>query len=183
MSILFELIYDLSILISISIISGFLGHRNSKYQYHAVLQGLLFGSASVIGMLHPLIVAPGLIFDGRSIMISLSGLFFGPLAAMIAGTMALALRIQQGGSGAMGGVFVILSSAFIGTLFHRRTKKTDGVVTMRQLLLMGFIVHVTMILLMFTLPIDKAISIIKMIGLPILILYPLATGLYWPNYF
>ena len=175
MNILFELIYDLSILVSISIISGFLGHRSSKYQYHAVLQGLLFGSASVIGMLHPLIVAPGLIFDGRSIMISLSGLFFGPLAAMIAGTMALVLRIQQGGSGAMVGVFVILSSAFIGTLFHSRTRKTDGVVTMRQLLFMGFIVHVTMILLMFTLPIDKAISTIRMIGLPILILYPLAT--------
>ena len=174
-SILFELIYGLSILVSISIISGFIGHRGNKDRYSAVLQGLLFGSASVIGMLHPLAVAPGLIFDGRSVMISLSGLFFGPVAAIIAGAMALILRIQQGGTGALMGVLVIISSALIGTLFYAQTKKTVGVVTMRQLLLMGILVHVTMIVLMFTLPAGKAISTIKIIGLPILILYPLAT--------
>jgi len=126
-------------------------------------------------MLHPLVVAPGVIFDGRSVMISLSGLFFGPLAAMIAGTMALVLRVQQGGSGAIMGALVIISSALIGTLFYSKTQKTEGVVTSRQLLVMGIIVHVTMILLMFTLPAGKAISTIKIIGLPILILYPLAT--------
>ncbi|HZK54666.1 MAG TPA: HD domain-containing phosphohydrolase [Desulfosporosinus sp.] len=175
MSILFELIYGLSILVSISIISGFLGHRGNKVSYSAVLQGLLFGSASVIGMLHPLAVAPGLNFDGRSVMISLSGLFFGPVAAIIAVAMALILRIQQGGVGEIMGILVIISSALIGTLFYAQTEKTDGVVTMRQLLFMGILVHVTMIVLMFTLPAGKAISTIKIIGLPILILYPLAT--------
>lgn len=64
----------------------------------------------MIGMLHPFVVAPGLIFDGRSVMISLSGLFFGPIAAMTAGTMALVLRILQGGEGALMGVLAIIAS-------------------------------------------------------------------------
>jgi len=175
MSILFELLYNLSILVSISIISGYIGHRGNKNWKNEVCQGILFGSACVIGMLHPLVVAPGLIFDGRSVMISLSGFFFGPIAATIAGTMALVLRIQQGGEGAIMGVLVIISSAFLGTIFYISSKKYDREVTLRQLLYMGVIVHVTMILMMFTLPPDKGISTIKLIGLPILISYPLAT--------
>ena len=175
MNILFELLYNLGILVSISIISGFIGHRGKKDRNSALLQGLLFGSASVIGMLHPLVVAPGLIFDGRSVMISLSGLFFGPIAATIAGTMALVFRIQQGGEGAIMGVLVIISSVLWGTLFCARSKQNDGEMTLRQLLYMGVLVHVTMILLMFTLPADNGLSTIKLVGIPILIAYPLAT--------
>ena len=175
MNSLLELLYNLGILVSISIISGFIGYRGNKDLNSTLLQGLLFGSASMIGMLHPLILAPGLIFDGRSVMISLSGLFFGPIAATIAGTMALILRIQQGGKGTTMGVLVIISSALIGALFYAQSRQNEGKVTWRQLLYMGFIVHVTMILLMFTLPADKSISTIKLLGLPILISYPLAT--------
>ena len=175
MNSLLELLYNLGILVSISIISGFIGYRGNKDLNSTLLQGLLFGSASMIGMLHPLILAPGLIFDGRSVMISLSGLFFGPIAATIAGTMALILRIQQGGKGTTMGVLVIISSALIGALFYAQSRQNEGKVTWRQLLYMGFIVHVIMILLMFTLPADKSISTIKLLGLPILISYPLAT--------
>ena len=172
---LFELLYNFGILVSISIISGFIGERRNKYWVSALFQGLLFGSAAVIGMLNPLVVAPGLIFDGRSVMISLSGLFFGPVAAVIAGTMALVLRIHQGGDGARMGVLVIISSALLGTLFYVQIKKSKGEVTLRKLLYMGIIVHVTMVLLMFTLPIDKSITTIKLLSIPVLISYPLAT--------
>lgn len=175
MSILFGLLYNLSILVSISIISGYIGNYGNKNGNIKVLQGLLFGSASVIGMLHPLVVAPGLIFDGRSVMISLAGLFFGPLAAAIAGSMAMILRIQQGGEGAIMGSFVIISSALIGILFRIRSKQNNGEVTGRELLNMGVFVHVTMILLMFVLPDNEGLNTIKLLGPPVLILYPLAT--------
>lgn len=175
MKLLFELAYNLSILVSISIISGFIGYRGNKDWSRALLQGVLFGSASVIGMLHPLTVAPGLIFDGRSVMISLSGLFFGPLAAAVAGTMALVLRILQGGVGTIMGALVIISSALLGTLFYFRNKQHNCEIMIGQLLYVGVVVHAAMILLMFTLPGGKGISTIKLIGLPILFSYPLAT--------
>lgn len=175
MNILLELVFNLGILVSISIISGFIGQRGNKNWYSELLQGLLFGSAAVIGMLHPLVVAPGLIFDGRSVMISLAGLFFGPIAATIAGIMALVGRLQQGGEGAILGVLIIILSAFLGAFLYTRNKKTDRKVTLSQLMSMGVIVHVTMILLMFILLGDMGISTVKLLGLPIIIAYPLAT--------
>jgi len=175
MTILLELLYNLSLLISISIISGFIGHRGSKDWSKSLLQGILMGGASVIGMMHPLVVSPGLIFDGRSVMISLSGLFFGPIAAAIAGLMALVFRINQGGTGVIMGILVIITSATIGTMFYIRNMRRNNKVTIKLLLFMGIIVHVLMVLLMLTLPGGRGISTINLIGLPILFSYPIAT--------
>lgn len=177
MKILFELLYNLGILVSLSIISGFVELRSYDKRSRALLQGLIFGSASVIGMLNPLVVSPGLIFDGRSVMISLSGIFFGPLASVIAGLMALVFRIYQGGAGVLMGILVIISSSMIGIIFHIINKQRNTEVTTRLTLIMGIIVHIVMILLMFILPNGKGISTIILMGIPILITYPIATVL------
>lgn len=177
MKIMFELLYNLGMLVSISIISGFIGQRSDTNWIRSLLQGLIFGSAAVIGMLNPLVVAPGLIFDGRSIVISISGLFFGPLASVIAGSMALVLRINQGGTGVLVGILVIIMSASIGTIFNIINKRRNMEVTISMIFLMGIIVHAVMILLMFVLPNGKGISTIMVIGIPVLITYPMATVL------
>lgn len=174
MNLFFQLLYNLGILISISIISGFVGYQDCKDWKRILAQGIIFGSASIIGMLHPVIIAPGLIFDGRSIMISLCGLFFGPVATCIASTMAFILRIYQGGVGVRMGVLVIITSACIGAIFHIRNKKKKREVTRKLIYCMSIIVHVVMLLIMFTLPDGIGVSTIKLIGLPILITYPIA---------
>ena len=73
------------------------------------------------------------------------------------------------------GALVIISSALLGTLFYFRNKQHNCEIMIGQLLYFGVVVHAAMILLMFTLPGGKGISTIKLIGLPILFLYPLAT--------
>ena len=75
-----ELTYNLALLVALSVLSGFIRQRRSHPAWGAILQGLLFGGAAVIGMMKPLVLGPGLIFDGRSVMLSLCGLFFGPVA-------------------------------------------------------------------------------------------------------
>jgi diguanylate cyclase (GGDEF)-like protein/PAS domain S-box-containing protein len=177
MTIIFQLLYNLSILVSISIISGFIGHKGSNALLKLILQGILMGSAAVIGMLHPLVVSPGLIFDGRSVIICLTGLFFGPLASGIAAIMALIFRIYQGGTGVTLGVLVIIMSAAVGTIFNKRNKRENIQITSSYLFCMGIIVHISMILLMFTLPNGRGISTIRLMGLPILLTYPIATVL------
>ena len=175
MAIFIQLLYNLGILVAISIIAGFIGQRSDNNRNMAPLQGLFFGFAAVIGMLHPLVVAPGLIFDGRSIMISISGLFFGPVASAIAALMSMALRIYQGGTGTVTGTLVIIVSAVIGSLFYFRNKRKNINVTIRSLYVMGVIVHIAMILLMFTLPENQGLGTVKLIGLPVIIFYPIAT--------
>jgi hypothetical protein len=137
MKILFELLYNLAILVAISIISGFIGQRGNRYKSKSILQGLILGSAAVIGMFHPLVVSQGLVFDGRSVIISLAGLFFGPLSAAITVLMALTLRINQGGTGVIMGSLVIIISASIGTILNIRNKRKNIEVTITLLFFMG----------------------------------------------
>ena len=73
-----DLIYNLALLIALSVVSGFVDLRWKRgTRLGALLQGAVFGSAAMIGMLRPFVMGPGLIFDGRSVMISLGGLFSG----------------------------------------------------------------------------------------------------------
>lgn len=175
MNVLIELLCNLCMLVTISVISAFIGERNFRNLNRSLIQGLLFGIASIIGMLHPLVVSPGLIFDGRSVMISIAGLFFGPIAAAISGLMALLLRIYQGGTGMVMGILVITMSAAAGSLFNIINKRRKNGVTIWMVLFMGIVVHIAMVLLMFTLPGDKSIDTIKLLGLPVLITYPITT--------
>jgi len=172
-----DLIYNLALLVALSVVSGFIGQRWKHELQGVILQGVVFGSAAVIGMLRPLVLAPGLIFDGRSVMISLCGLFFGPEAVAVAGAMALICRIIQGGMGAVMGVSVILSSALIGVFFHLRWIRRDTEITAAQLFGFSLIVHVAMLILVFLLPLPMVVTTLKRIGLPVLLTYPLATVL------
>ncbi len=171
-----DLIFNLSLLVALSVVSGFLDKRFSRETRHgALLQGVLFGVVAVLGMLRPLVLGPGLIFDGRSVMISLCALFFGPWAAVAAFIPPAACRMILGGMGTLTGVLVILSSVCIGLLAHLHRRNQMEPQSVMHLYLFGFIVHLAMLALMFTLPGGKGPSVIQRIGLPIILLYPLAT--------
>jgi len=71
MNLFFDVLYNLGILVALSIISGLLEDKLKQSRWRFVVQGFLFGTAALIGMLNPVVLSPGLIFDGRSIVISL----------------------------------------------------------------------------------------------------------------
>ena len=171
-----DLIYNLSTLVALSIISGFFDNRwSSSTKRGAIIQGLLFGGVTILGMINPLVFDVGLVFDGRSVVISLCALFFGPLAAAISAVMAIALRIYQGGVGAVMGVSVILASALIGVFYHYRRKKRSKKISTLFLLAFGFLVHLAMLALTFTLPIESARAVLENVGFAIIVFYPIAT--------
>ncbi|PKP39784.1 MAG: hypothetical protein CVT98_00495 [Bacteroidetes bacterium HGW-Bacteroidetes-15] len=174
--VIIDLIYNLSTLVALSIISGFVYYRwRGSTDLGAVLQGLLFGIVAILGMLNPLVLSEGLVFDGRSVVISLCALFFGPVAGVISAVMAVLLRVYQGGIGTIMGVSVISASAVIGIIYHYRRKQRDKRITSLFLIGFGLIVHAVMLALTFTLPYEAAISVIKNIGYAIILFYPLAT--------
>lgn len=170
-----ELIYNLALLAALSVISGFIGQRWKQRRFAEIFQGLLFGGIAVIGMLSPLTFGPGLIFDGRSVVLSLCGLFFGPVSVAIAGAMAIVLRVSQGGVGEIMGIGTILCSALTGIFFYFKYTRRNVELSTLQFWSFGFIVHTFMLLMVFTLPESMAISVFQRIGLPILLIYPLAT--------
>ena len=173
-----DLILNLTLLISLTVVSGFIEKRWARRTSTGLLlQGFLFGTASVIGMTHPLNLGPGLIFDGRSIMISLCALYFGPLAGAVTGAMALLYRIGLGGAGTIMGVLVILSSLGIGLLAHFRLTPATRPLSAIHLYLFGILVHVAMLTMTIFLPEGSGFGVIMRIGLPVMLMYPLATVL------
>lgn len=172
-----DLIMNLSLLVAISVVSGFINQRWAKHPVKGpALQGILFGSVAVIVMFKPFVLSQGLIFDGRSVVLSLCSLFYGPVASIISGTMAIFCRLSLGGQGALTGTLVILSSCLIGlTFYYRRQSQGLPPPSTKTLYAFGLIVHGAMLLMMFTLPLENALKTLANIGLPVMLLYPLAT--------
>lgn len=173
-----DLIYNLTLLVALSVVSGFVESRWKRdTRLGTVLQGAVFGGAAVIGMLRPFVFSPGLIFDGRSVMISLGALFFGPWTAAVACLMTIPLRVFQGGPGTIMGVLVILASATIGVSFYLRRSRRSGEMTIATLLVFGLLVHLTMLVMTVALPREMTLPVLKRIALPVILTYPLATVL------
>ncbi|MDP2365717.1 MAG: PAS domain S-box protein, partial [Ignavibacteria bacterium] len=175
--IIVELLYNLAVLIALSVLSGFINLRfDRKNLISKVLQGLLFGVTAIVGMLNPFVLTEGIIFDGRSIVISLSTLFFGPVSGAIAAIMAVAFRLHIGGGGTLMGTLVILSSFFIGFYFYLRKQKFSAKrISNRQLYLFGLVVHIAMLILVLALPPKNILDTYHAISFTVIIIYPLVT--------
>lgn len=175
---LVELLYNLAMLVALSVVSGFVDTRwKRETRLGMALQGLVFGGAALIGMIRPLVLAPGLIFDGRSVVISLGALFFGPWTAAITCLMTIPLRIHQGGPGMHMGISVILSSAAIGLIYHMRTSGKPWEISTARLYRFGLLVHVAMLCMTVALPPHLRLTVLQRTGWPVMLAYPLATVL------
>jgi len=143
-----------------------------------ILTGLVFGGVAIIGMLYPVVYSTGLIFDGRTILLSVLGLYGGPMPTAVAVAMTSVLRIWQGGVGLWTGLATIVSSALIGVLYGRMRVRRPWLMDSIYLYLFGVVVHVVMLICMLILPDDMQWMVLAEIAAPILVIYPGATMLY-----
>lgn len=141
----------------------------------AIVTGSALGVIGIIIMLTPWEYAPGIIFDSRSVLLGISGLFFGPIPTVIAMVMTGILRLYQGGEAAFTGVMVILASGGLGLAWHYCRKRPLTELSILEIYLFGLIIHSMMLALMFTLPIDVALKILSNITVPVLLIFPLIT--------
>ena len=88
-----------------------------------ICAGSLYGLVCIVGMMIPLVLAQGIIIDGRTVILSLSALFGGPLVGFIAGCIAGLYRLWVGGIGAIPGLLNILMSVLMGMAFHYLLQK------------------------------------------------------------
>lgn len=175
--IIIELIYNLSILVSLSVLSGFINTRFDRCVLKGQLfQGFLFGFTAIVGMLYPFVLTEGIFFDGRSVVISLCTLFFGPVSGIISALMAIIFRIYLGGSGLIMGVLVISSSFIIGLIFYNwRSISVDSNLSNTKLYLLGLLVHVAMLIFVLTLPSQNIRETYKVITFTVIGIYPIVT--------
>lgn len=173
--IVIELVYNLALLVALSVVSVFIeGKFDHSTIVGKVLQGVLFGVIAVVGMLYPLVLSEGIIFDGRSIVISTATLFFGPVAGLITSVMASVHRMFIGGEGAFIGVMVVLASYIIGLAFHLyKVKGKPHKVPVSTMLYNGVLVHIATCALLLTLPANAVEFVIQRVAFTVLFIYPL----------
>ena len=126
-------------------------------------------------MSNPWRVEEGLFFDARTVMLSVSGMFFGALPTSIAATIVLIYRLTLGGSGVYSGVLTIMISSAIGIFWPKIREKFKFPNIYVEYLSMGFIVHVLTVLCFFTVPYPRSIVIIQNTWIPYLIVFPIVT--------
>ncbi|MDH3536553.1 MAG: GGDEF domain-containing protein, partial [Gammaproteobacteria bacterium] len=150
-----ELIKAVSILLALSLLQGFIVRfwRNKK-TIEQILSGLLFGGICVVGMMLPIEVTPGVIFDPRSVILSMAGLFGGAIVAVISAVIAGGYRVWIGGGGVYVGVAVIIACTALGLAYRYAQQKDWIKIGPWQLLVFGFVVHVIEVALFTQLPAD-----------------------------
>ncbi len=138
--------------------------------------GMLLGLVGVGIMMLSFELSPGLVFDLRSVLLGISGLFFGAVPTLLAMAMTAAFRLQQGGVGALAGVVVILVSGFIGLAWRWWRRGALADIGWPELYALGLLVNGAMLAVMpMVLPPELAKDILTGVGLPVLLIYPLAT--------
>jgi PAS domain S-box-containing protein len=149
----------------------------SRVSLQQVLIGLVVGGIGIAVMTTHWQYEPGIIFDTRSVLLSVTGLFFGPLPTIIAALMTAVFRYQQGGAATVMGISVIAATSALGLVWRAVRKGDLAQISWRELYLFGLAGHVIMLLLAFTLPLEIALSVLRSISLPVMVIYPLGTAI------
>ncbi len=168
------LIHNLALLLSAAFIFDLAtaGWSGSKTIFRQVISGAAIGLLGIATMLVPWTFAPGIILDSRSILLGISGLFFGWIPTATAMTITAGYRLLQGGEGAWTGIFIILSSGTIGIAWRHLYRRPLINLSWHVLYVFGMVIHLTMLMLIFTLPWDTALKVLSMAALPLILVYP-----------
>ncbi|MEN6595462.1 MAG: PAS domain S-box protein [Clostridiaceae bacterium] len=140
-----------------------------------VINGLLLALICIAIMNVPFTLQPGIFYDTRSVLISVTALTFGLIPAVITAAAAVFLRVSIGGAGALPGVAVILTSAVIGLIWKRWVNPKFVKRRWLSILLLSLTVHIVMLTCMLLLPYPESIKVIQTIALPVMLIYPIAS--------
>ncbi|MBI9069479.1 MAG: PAS domain S-box protein [Salinivirgaceae bacterium] len=171
-------IHDVIINIAVLIVSTYLYSFNFKFFKENRLKqkigtGFLFGLISVLSMIFSFELSSGLIFDGRSIILGLSGIFGGIYASLISIFISLLYRVFLGGHGMLTGILVIIITGLSGALVHFYKYKYSKNIKLYHIYIFGLIIHIITIFLFLTIPGKEAFQAIKNVWKVFILLYPI----------
>ena len=179
MNIFIDLLQNIALLLAIAVVFDLTAQRwrRKELSLEQIPAGLVIGLIGITLMLTPWTFEEGIIFDTRSVLLSISGVFFGLIPTAIAMLMTIAFRFYQGGAAALTGSIVIFCTGSLGILWHYIRKGSRADIPWYEFYLFGLMIHVVMLLCMLTLPQETAFRVLYSISLPVLLIYPIGTTL------
>jgi len=168
-----SLVQNTAILLSFAMLYDYFWAREEVHRSLLAKLGAGFvaGTIGLVLMMTPWTILPGLVFDTRTILLSVCGLFFGLIPTTIAMVILCIFRMLMGGDGMWMGLVEIVSSGVIGMLWRFYRPGWREKECALELLSMGLLVHSFMILGLFLLPDKLFASTFRLIILPIFLIY------------
>lgn len=168
--------------IAVIIIFGYLyGYFFRKFRKSEItfriLSGIIFGLIAVLSMIFSFKAGSGVIFDGRSIILSIAGLTGGILVSVVAVVVAVLYRFYIGGGGVFTGCLVIVCVSFLGVLIRYIGQKRQIKLNYFRVYLFGLAVHILTLGLFVTLPKSTYPVVVQEIWKPFLLIFPVVTVL------
>ena len=173
-----DLIHNAALLLLIVYLYDLLSSRwrwenvNLGRVWSGIGAGIALGLIGIGVMMTPLDVGNGIIYDTRSVLLAIAGLFFGWVPTLAAMLVTGAYRLYLGGVGMWTGTMVVFVSGGIGLLwrFYRRSELPR--MGLAELYLFGLFTQAVMLGLQLTLPEGRGFVVLPQIALPILLVFP-----------
>lgn len=173
------LVYNASLLLSISLIYIlFFLKYDKKNIWRKIIAGVAIGFIGILLMENRIQLVQGIIFDTRSVLVSVTAMFFGFIPAFVAAVIIIIWRIIIGGSGTIMGVIVTLATFGIGLTWNKirfkeiLSQKSNVFIEFH---LVSFISHLAMLMCTLALPKNMILIVLKQIAPSILLIYPIVS--------
>jgi len=174
--------------------------RITRRPLREALAGAVLGALGIGLIVSSFQIEPRIVFDTRSVLLGITGLFFGAIPTIVAAFVAAAFRLWQGDAAALAGAYVILASGGVGLAWrrwrhgplqeyllaraifipltpnHNPTPNRLQDISWLELYLFGLVVNVVTLAPLLALPPENAWRILAAIWLPVLLVYPAATS-------
>ena len=174
---LLGVIHNISILLALSLMHYLFGFRpvNNYKGVKEIFMGFAIGIIGIILMMSEWTLQPGLVFDSRTILLSVSGLLIGSIPTIIAMAFTAMYRIYMAGDGIVMGVATILTSGTTGILWGALRPNWYKKRKNWELYSMGMLTHLIMVGCTIFLPEEIRFDTFVNISPVVLAIYPLGT--------
>lgn len=150
------------------------GPARERSTARTIAAGVAAGSIGAAMVAAAMTLEPGVIFDTRSVLLSVTALFFGTIPAVIAMIMTAIARILVGGAGTWIGIGVIAASGCIGLAWRRLNRRRLDALSLPDVFAMGLVVHVVMLGMIYMIP-GSGPGAARAMIVPVMLVHPLAT--------
>jgi len=148
---LIDLIYNAGILLAFTMLyeNFWLKNESSKSILTKILTGIVLGCVGIVLTLNPATLFPGIFIDTQTILLSVSGLFFGPIPTLLAIIITGTMRLSIGSDGIGMELAAIISSGCISLMWRQFRPSWRKKNSYLELLIMGLLINLTLFILSF----------------------------------
>lgn len=173
-----DLLNNIVLLMSLSVVYALFTNETRISRFSSkIVMGFSVSTVGFVIMANAVQTSPGIFFDGRSVLMLLTGVFFGITPTIISGVFLSIYRVIMGGSGVIPGILWVVIPGIIGLIWRFKRIKNEKVslekVSILEQYLLVLITQLLMIAILFFFPERVPQDTIRVIVLPLAVLYPL----------